>query len=76
MNGEESPKKGKKLTLGDLGIKIEQAKLQLGPLKITIEDTGAQAEPDKKEKLESERDKLLERLREIDKELKGENPQS
>jgi hypothetical protein len=69
----ESQDKGKRFSLQDLGIRIERAKVQLGPLLITIEDT--EAGVSKEENLKAERDKLLERLREIDRKLKGEKPE-
>ena len=69
----ESQDKGKRFSLQDLGIKIERAKIRFGPLVITVEDSGDQ--PDEEKNLKAERDKLLERLREIDKELKGEKPE-
>jgi len=69
----ESQDKGKRFSLQDLGIRIERARIKLGPLLINIEDTGSEA--NEKETLEAERNKLLERLREIDKELKGEKPE-
>jgi hypothetical protein len=73
-DGEERPgDKGKRFSLQDLGIRIERAKVQLGPLLITIEDT--EAGVSKEENLKAERDKLLERLREIDRKLKGEKPE-
>lgn len=73
MTDEEkgSGDKGKRFSLQDLGIKIERAKVQLGPLLITIEDT--EAGVSKEENLKAERDKLLERLGEINRKLKEEN---
>jgi hypothetical protein len=71
----EGQDKDKRFSLQDLGIRIERARIKLGPLLINIEDTEAAPEPSKKENLEAERDKLLERLREIDRKLHGEKPE-